>query len=175
MRYFPILLLLLVSCTSTKKLTREEVSKTETTQEVVKEEVVSITSKEDLTEVITEKEVITSNLVKTDSGETVKIPVSTIERKIQRFKKNVQVSDQIKLEQRQEESKNESESSELKKETEGQDAAKIIESATKGISKGLLDHLFGDSLRKISLSVLFFIFVIIIIVFRKRPKDENHV
>lgn len=174
MKYYLILLLFLFSCSSTKKSTRAVVSKTETAQETVKEEVVSVVVKEDLTEVITEKEVVTSNIVKTDSGETITVPVSTVERRIERFKKKTESENSAKKESEDIELVDNTHTESLSKETEGQDAAKIIESASKGISKGLLDHLFGDSLRKISLAVLFLIFVIALIFFRKRPKDENH-
>lgn len=173
MRYYLILLLFLFSCSSTKKTTRTDISKTETTQETVKQEVVSVAVKEDLTEVITEKEVVTSNVVKTDSGETITIPVSTVERRIERFKKKTESETSVKKESEETEVIDDTHTELLNKQTEGQDAAKIIESASKGISKGLLDHLFGDSLRKISLAVLFLIFVIVIIVFRKRPKDVD--
>jgi hypothetical protein len=169
MRYIIVILLFLFSCKSTKKTAESIISKTETAEQVGTEQKTTTNKTEELTEMITEKTIVTSNVVKTDSGETIQVPISTTERTIQVFKKKAETTDEKINETIEKSINNDTLSEKLDRETVGQEASEIINAA----SKGVFQSIFGRSISIFLTGVGIILVSIIWFIFWRREKSSQ--
>lgn len=167
-KLFLISLIFLFGCESTKKVASSSTTEQVKTEESVKTTVSEQKITEDISEVITETITERTVIKKDDLGNEIRIPESTTQRKIERFNKK----SGIKTESSELKSEHEvveiSSTEDLTKETKGQDAAKIVKSATKGITSGIFDSIFGEVFQKIAGAILIIIFLVFLSSIRKK-------
>lgn len=162
------MLLLSVGCKTTKKSIDTTISSVTTEQ--VKSDTISsvVTTKEGLTEVITERIIETSHRSIDDLGNAITIPSTTTDRKIERFNSVTKVEkiDAISLQDLTQTS--DTGESNYNRETEGQE---VVKDLTQGITEGLFKSIFGKSIKHFVTGVLILIFVFILVVFRKKIRN----
>ena len=172
MKYYVFIFLFLFGCASTKKSQTSKTSEEIKFETKVKDELFEIKRKDDLTEVITRTITTKTSPEKTESGDVVMSSEQTIEEKIERFRSTTETQD-VKTSEKSDTASDKNEVEEnLNKETVGQDAAKIIDSATTGLTKGVLDYLFGGVMQKVMIAILGVMVLIFLFSIRKKKSDS---
>lgn len=163
-----ILIFALYSCKSTKKI---ENTYLDTKTEVVKDNSITTTfetTNNDVTEIVEETIVESTQFIKSEDGQTVQAPITTTTRKKKIIDKSTNKVDNVQKVDVQNNVTATKDSTIFLRETEGQE---IVGQIAEGASRGLFRSVFGNT---VSYIVTFFVVLIGILITRKLLKNVNN-
>ena len=171
MRYLLVILVVLFSCKTTKRIESLSIRDSIDLKAEVRSEIFELRRTGSVAEVITETTTTRSVPHKKESGEEVIIQEQTTEKRTERITLNDEtekINSDVETETEQYETSVEDS---FQRETEGQEVVKDI---TKGFTEGIFTSIFGSSFKIISGIVLLIFFVAFLFFVRKKSiKYEN--
>jgi hypothetical protein len=158
----------LYSCRSTKRIENTYLDKK---VEVGKDNSITTTFKttsNDVTEIVEETIVESTQFIKSDDGQTIQAPITTTTRKKKIIDKSTNKVDNVQKVDVQNNVTTTKDSTVFLRETEGQE---IVGQIAEGASRGLFRSIFGNTVGYI---ITFFVIVIGILITRKLLKNVNN-